>query len=147
MSKKKNRYSRIIEKVFLKYYKDGTEEVPFQRQDIEEAATELGIPLPKNLGDIIYSFRYRTDLPQSISDKSPQGRNWIIRPAGQGRYQFAAVPITVIRPSDMLVETKIPDSTPGVIDKYALNDEQALLAKLRYNRLIDIFTGITCYSL
>ena len=30
---------------------------------------------------------------------------------------------------------------------YALNDEQALLAKIRYNRLIDTFTGVTCYSL
>ncbi len=28
-----------------------------------------------------------------------------------------------------------------------MNDEQSLLAKLRYNRLIDIFTGLTCYSL
>ena len=31
--------------------------------------------------------------------------------------------------------------------KYAFNDEQALLARLRYNRLVDIFTGVTCYSL
>ena len=30
---------------------------------------------------------------------------------------------------------------------HALNDEQALLAIVRYNRLIDIFTGITSYSL
>jgi hypothetical protein len=30
---------------------------------------------------------------------------------------------------------------------YALNDEQALLARLRYNRLIDIFTRVACYSL
>src|SRR5581483_2740636 len=35
----------------------------------------------------------------------------------------------------------------GVVAKYALSDEQALLAKLRYNRLIDTFTGVTCYSL
>jgi hypothetical protein len=34
-----------------------------------------------------------------------------------------------------------------VIEMYAFDDEQALLAKLRYNRLIDIFTGIACYSL
>jgi hypothetical protein len=34
-----------------------------------------------------------------------------------------------------------------VIIKYALDDEQSLLAKIRYNRLIDIFTGVTCYSL
>ena len=47
----------------------------------------------------------------------------------------------------MLVETKLPDATPGIIDKYTLSDEQALLAKLRYNRLIDVFTGLTCYSL
>ena len=30
---------------------------------------------------------------------------------------------------------------------YALNDEQALLARLRYNRLVDIFTRVTCYPL
>ena len=45
------------------------------------------------------------------------------------------------------MEIKIPDSTPGVIAKYVLSDEQALLARVRYNRLVDIFTGITCYSL
>ena len=47
----------------------------------------------------------------------------------------------------MMAETKIPDATPGVITKYAFGDEQGLLARLRYNRLIDIFTGVTCYSL
>ncbi len=30
---------------------------------------------------------------------------------------------------------------------WALSDEQALLAMLRYNRLVDVFTGVTCYSL
>jgi hypothetical protein len=50
-------------------------------------------------------------------------------------------------PSAMMVETKIPDATPGVIAKYALNDQQVLLAKLRYNRLIEIFTGVPSYSL
>ena len=30
---------------------------------------------------------------------------------------------------------------------YSLQDEQALLAKVRYNRLIDILTSLTCYSL
>lgn len=52
-----------------------------------------------------------------------------------------------ITPREMLIETKVPDATPGIIEMYALGDEQALLAKLRYNRLIDIFTGITSYSL
>jgi hypothetical protein len=43
--------------------------------------------------------------------------------------------------------TKVPDATPGIVAKYALSDEQSLLAKVRYNRLVDIFTGVTCYSL
>src|SRR5262249_35310848 len=53
----------------------------------------------------------------------------------------------IILPNPNLVETKVPDSTPGPIEMYALSDEQALLAKVRYNRLIDVFTGLTCYSL
>jgi len=52
-----------------------------------------------------------------------------------------------ILPNPLLAETKVPDATPGVIEMYALDDEQALLAKVRYNRLIDIFTGVSCYSL
>lgn len=46
-----------------------------------------------------------------------------------------------------MAQTKIPDATPGLIGMYALNDEQALLAKLRYNRLVDVFMRVTCYSL
>lgn len=50
-------------------------------------------------------------------------------------------------PNSKLLAVKIPDSTPEIITAYALSDEQALLAKVRYNRLIDIFLGLTCYSL
>lgn len=41
----------------------------------------------------------------------------------------------------------MPDSTPEIIGAYSLSDEQALLAKVRYNRLVDLFLGITAYSL
>jgi len=55
--------------------------------------------------------------------------------------------VSRIIPRENLVATKIPDSTPEIISAYALNDEQALLAKVRYNRLVDIFLGVTTYSL
>lgn len=142
-----NRYSQIIERIFLSKHKAGARQVPFERGEIERVADELGIKLPKNLGDLVYSFRYRTDLPASIRDRAPAGQEWIILPAGRARYSFVATAIATITPSPGLAETKVPDATPGIIDLYALNDEQALLAKLRYNRLIDIFTGVTCYSL
>lgn len=86
-------------------------------------------------------------LPESVRARAPAGEDWIIRPAGISHYRFVARPVVDIIPSVMMAETKVPDSTPGVIAMYALSDEQALLAKLRYNRLIDIFTGVTCYSL
>ena len=46
-----------------------------------------------------------------------------------------------------LQEILIPDATPEIVVEYAGHDEQGLLAKLRYNRLLDIFLGITCYHL
>ena len=52
-----------------------------------------------------------------------------------------------ISPNPNLAVIKIPNATLGIIGKYAFSDEQALLARVRYNRLIDIFLGITCYSL
>jgi hypothetical protein len=136
-----------MERIFFWYYKDGAREVQFERTDMERAAHELGIELPKNLGDITYTFRYRGTLPESIRAKAPAGEDWIIRPSGRSRYRFVATTLVSIVPNLLLAETKVPDATPGVIAMYALGDEQALLAKLRYNRLIDIFTGVTCYSL
>ena len=93
----------------------------------------------------MYSFRYRAALPESI--RATEGSQWIIRPAGRSRYCFDLTAEQDIAPATMKTETKVPDSTPGLVAMYSLDDEQALLAKLRYNRLIDIFTGITCYSL
>jgi hypothetical protein len=147
MAAQKNRYTRIVEKIFFKHYKEGAREALFEREEIIRVARELKIKLPKNRGDILYSFRYRASLPESIRAKAPKGQEWIIQPRGRAKYAFVATSLTVISPSVMLPETKIPDATPSVIAKYALSDEQALLAKLRYNRLVDIFTGVTCYSL
>jgi hypothetical protein len=142
-----NRYVQIIERIFLSHYKKGDTEVPFEREDIVRVAQALGVRLPKNLGDVIYSFRYRTALPRSITTRAPKGHQWIISPSGRALYKFLAKKTVKIVPSPLLAETKVPDATPGVISMYALGDEQALLAKLRYNRLIDIFTGVACYSL
>jgi len=143
----RNRYSRIIERIFFSRYQEGANEIEFRREEFEQVAQELDIRLPKNLGDIVYSLRYRMPLPHSIVEKAPSGHTWVIRSAGRARYKLMAIPDLAIVPSPQLAETKVPDATPGLVAMYSLNDEQALLAKLRYNRLIDIFTGVACYSL
>src|SRR3972149_5989654 len=139
-TKEPNLYTKILEAIFEKHFKKGMTEIEFERTEISEAANKLGIKLPKNLGDVLYSFRYRTSLPKSITSTAPKDHEWIIRPAGKGRYKLVVVSQSSIRPSGVLTETKILDATPGMIISYSLNDEQSLLAKLRYNRLIDIFT-------
>ncbi len=144
---KENRYVAILKGIFLSKFKPGMREVEFERDDIQKFARRLKIVLPKNVGDLVYSFRYRTDLPREILETARQGEAWIIRPAGRAKYRFVLGTDVQLLPNANLTITKIPDSTPGVIAKYALSDEQALLARVRYNRLVDIFTGVTCYSL
>jgi len=52
-----------------------------------------------------------------------------------------------IEPNPLLSEAKVLGVVPAMVLRYALNEEQRLLAVLRYNRLIDVFTGTVCYSL
>lgn len=146
-TKKGNRYRQIVEKIFFDGYQDGTEEIPFLRTDIEQAAIELGVALPKNIGDVVYSIRYRSEMPASIIATQPENMEWVIEGAGRSKYIFRLMPFSRIFPNPNLVTIKIPDATPEIINAYALSDEQALLAKVRYNRLIDVFLGIAAYSL
>lgn len=140
-------YEKIIEWLFVRGYSPNTTEVLFEREDILLAIADLKLSRPRNLGDVIYSYRYRKELPETVAKTAPEGARWIIRPKGQSRYCFSLTRQPPIIANAAMTKIKIPDATPGVITRYAFNDEQALLAKLRYNRLIDLFTGVVCYSL
>jgi hypothetical protein len=147
MSDPTDRYSRILAALFAEKHQPGSTEITFQRDEFNRIAAAFDVVLPKNLGDVVYSFRYRKSLPDSIRQTAPEGYEWVIRPAGRAQYRLVLAPLLRINPTPGMVETKLLDATPGIIARYALTDEQALLARLRYNRLIDIFTGLTCYSL
>ncbi len=142
-----NRYKAIISAIFFDHWKKNSKEFEFARAEIKEQARQLRIELPDNLGDVPYSFRYRVPLPDEIINTQPKGMEWIIEGAGRSRYRFRLVQATRIRPRADLLQIAIPDSTPEIIRAYALDDEQALLAIVRYNRLIDTFLGLTTYSL
>lgn len=142
-----NRYQHIIEDLFIAGYRPTISAIDFDRDGMVHIAKARGITLPKNLGDVIYSFRYRALLPDSITKTQPAGKERIIRSSGRGKYQFVLVDVFDLSPNRALMEIKIPDATPGLVVLYTRTDEQALLAKIRYNRLVDIFTSLTCYSL
>ena len=86
-------------------------------------------------------------MPERILSTQPNGMEWIVSGAGRALYAFRLVKINRILPRLDMIAIKIPDATPEIIRTYALSDEQALLAKVRYNRLIDIFLGLVTYSL
>ena len=145
--KAQGRYQQLIEKIFFDGYTEGATEIPFERKALKVAAEELGIALPDNLGDVIYSSRFRAPMPAKVQATQSNGREWIIELVGRSKYRFRLATANRIVPNSNLAIIRIPDNTPEIIGAYALDDEQALLAKVRYNRLIDIFLGVTTYSL
>ncbi len=142
-----NSYRAILERIFLAKYRAGMEVVEFERDEIVVAAKALGLEQPKNLGDVIYSARYRAGLADSIVSTQPEGREWVIEGAGRGKYAFRLESVSRILPNAAMAVVGIPDNTPELIRLYKLDDEQALLAVVRYNRLVDIFLGLTAFSL
>lgn len=145
--KKANLYAKLILSIFQNHYKNGVARFEFERDEIESTANRLQVKLPKNFGDVIYSIRYRQDLPQEIQATQPAGKEWAIVGAGKGKYAFRLGPPNLIVPTEGKTTVKILDSTPGIVAAYSVTDEQALLSRIRYNRLIDMFLGIVAYSL
>ncbi|MFY9234217.1 MAG: hypothetical protein WAO58_07130 [Fimbriimonadaceae bacterium] len=139
-------YDRVLEIAFAEAYRKDKTEVVVLRSRLAEIATELGVSI-KNLGDVIYSKRYRSAMPRGIVKTALAGYEWIIEGAGDGLYRFVLKKAGQLSPATSRSVIKVPDATPTIISRYALSDEQALLAKLRYNRLVDVFLRLTCYSL
>jgi hypothetical protein len=125
----------------------GLELIVFGRDKILDTADRLGISRPKNAGDVVYAYRYRKDMPKKIADTTTDGSAWIIIGQGDGQYAFKLSHTPFLFPNPNLRVIEIPDNTPEIIERYRLSDEQSLLSKVRYNRLIDTFLGITAYSL
>ena len=142
-----SQYDKVIEDLFFKKYpKTNSEtitEFPFLKTELVESGESLGIKA-KNVPDIIYTYRSRGDFPEKILKTG----NWIIEPRGKGKYAFVKInksPFISIQ--DGLSEIEILNSLPEIVEDYSAEDEQGLLSSIRYNRLIDIFTKVTCFPL
>jgi hypothetical protein len=139
----------VIQHVFNKLFRPGLKEVPFTVDDIRAAVEEVAEQNPGytegNIFDVRYEFTSgRQALPAEIDKLGP----WMIEGRGKAKYAFiklAQGPGVVI-PSD-LMPIMLPDATPEIVMGYAGSDEQGILARIRYNRLLDIFLQLTCYHL
>lgn len=153
-AQKKQTYNRIITSVFTDKRPAGANHFSFSRDDLLKAASSLGLEIngdesvvARNIGDIIYTFRFRKDFPASILKTAPPGRMWIILGTGIGAYEFRLITAPTLSADPNWRITKLHDATPEIVRRFRLNDEQAVLARIRYNRLIDIFCRCAAYSL
>jgi hypothetical protein len=155
-TRKPGKYVRVIERIFLAHYKPGANRFEFRRQELASAARQEGVKVvekddeyesAKNLGDIVYTFRFRRDFPPSIKDTAPRGKMWVITGKGDARYEFRLITIPSLAPDPGLFVTKLHDATPEIVRRFKLSDEQALLARIRYNRLVDYFCRAVAHSL
>jgi len=153
-SQKKQTYNRIIESVFAGKRPPGSQRFSFSRDDLLKAAADLGLEIhgdetviARNIGDIIYTYRFRKDFPASILKSAPDGKMWIILGKGIGAYEFRLITTPTLSADPNWRITRLHDATPEIVRRFKLNDEQAVLARIRYNRLIDIFCRCVAYSL
>ena len=137
----------IIEATFHSNRPDPISPFRFRREELVEQARRLGVGVPKNLGDTIYSYRSRRSLPGSIRKTAPFGWEWVIRLVERSVYEFGLAKFCFVEPRAGLQVVKILDATPEIVSQYRFSDEQALLAILRYNRLVDLFTMTSSYLL
>ncbi|HEX3651372.1 MAG TPA: hypothetical protein VHU18_00955 [Rhizomicrobium sp.] len=140
-------YAKMVQRIFFDHYRPKTTEFVFDRSEILKLKAEYQVEIPRNPGDLPYKFRFRSELPDAIIKTQPKGLEWIIELAGRAKYRFKLGKMNRVLPREELQTIAIPDATPEIIRAYRMNDEQALLALIRYNRLLDIFLGIATYSL
>ena len=140
-------YRTVVLGLFEKHYKGRGESFDFAQNEYDAICKDKGVSQIGNKPDLVYQYRFRRPLPPEIEAEQRKGRKWVIELAGKGKYKFVLRKLKWITPTDGLVEIKVPDQTPEIIKQYARTDEQALLARVRYNRLIDVFLGITTCSL
>ena len=146
--KSRNR-DEVLQRVFERNHKAGAKEVCFSMDEVRDAIAAVAASRPgykeNNVADVRYQYTSgRRELPSSIDKHGP----WMI--VGRGKARYAFVKLTVnpeIKIQEDLATILLPNATPEIVLAYAGSDEQGLLAKLHYNRLLDIFLQITCYHL
>ncbi|MBN2271094.1 MAG: hypothetical protein JXN61_10795 [Sedimentisphaerales bacterium] len=138
-------YDKIITALFKLKLKSGKSKtsLDFTKDELVQVAARLKLDL-RNPPDVVYTYRTRRALPDAILKSG----NWILLPKGKGKFAFAKTargPFVEIQQG--LAPIEILNALPQIVEKYTANDEQGLLSTIRYNRLIDIFTGVTCFHL
>lgn len=146
----------LLGRVFQSLYEEGAHTLEFDDQLIRAHASRPDLALIERDFQLHDSICYDRGvanselalLPSSVRMTEPEGWQWRVYRISKDAYAFRLERIDSIHPSRLLLqEARILDATPRIVGRNAVSKQQSLLAKIRHNRLIDIFLGITAYSL
>lgn len=146
-----NKYKKIFAAIFEEKFATAERrpvDLTFTTGDIARWQKELKLE-GGNPYDLKYNAKGRGALPPEVQATAPAGQEWRIKSVGTGQYVFrlAGTGTGIFEVDPHAVTVKIPDSLPTMVERYARDDEQALLARIRYNDLVNIFVGLNTYSL
>lgn len=121
--------------------------IPFAMEDIKDVIHRLN--LNSNPYDLKYNSKSRGDFPEAMRAAAAAGKEWRVTTLAKGKYAFTLHDEGegIIEPDTALPRIKIYDALPSIVERYARKDEQALLARIRYNNLVGVFLGLSVYSL
>lgn len=144
-------YQRALCFLFEEILSNRSRVFRFGVEDFSRALIAAGAPLPTqhtgSIHDFVRSFRDHKRWPKKITCTAPAGKMWIITGKGDGVYEFRLITIPKLAPDPSRLVTKLHDATPEIVRRFKLSDEQALLARIRYNRLVDLFCRCVAHSL
>ena len=70
-----SRYTQIIAKIFETKFREGEKVIRFERAEIVTTARDLGIELPKNLGDVVTHSDFATNSPTQLKKQPLSTKN------------------------------------------------------------------------
>lgn len=123
----------------------------FDHDDFIEAVNVAGRiaspPCELSIHQFVALFSSEKGWPVEILISTPRSKLWIIVGKGDAQYEFRLITKPFLSADEGRSVTKLHDATPEIVRRFALSDEQAALARIRYNRLVDIFCKCVAHSL
>lgn len=123
----------------------------FSAGDFSRALVASGAPQflvhTASIQDFVRFFRSEARWPKRIKATAPRGKTWIITGRGDAVYEFRLITTTILSADPGWFKTKVPDATPEIVECLNLSGEQLLLARIRYNRLVDLFCRCVAHPL
>lgn len=144
-------HTYIVGIYLLKTDREGyssNDNIPFDKDDIEEVRKEFDLDRIKNVPDLVYNLRSRGDLPDELLKL---GYEAVVQ-HDEAKRKDAAYLLTkepdIIRITDYNRRQSITENkVPPLVEQYSSRDEQGILTRVRYGNLLSDFTSLDCYHL